>query len=67
MAQLKELLANNTDVFAVCDNELGCTDLVKHMIDTGDHPLIKQQPHRTNFKVIRCNNDVMPCESVASC
>ena len=49
MAQLKKLLADNTDVFALNDAELGCTDLVQHVIETGSHPPIKQQPYRTPF------------------
>ncbi len=32
------------DVFALDDTELGCTDLIKHTIDTGDGSPIKQQP-----------------------
>ena len=26
------------------DPELGCTDILQHCNDTGDHPLIKQRP-----------------------
>ena len=44
--QLKKLLIRSSDVFALNDNELGCTGLVKHTIDTGDHPPIKQPPYR---------------------
>ena len=49
MAQLKHLLADNTDVFAVNNAALGCTDLVQHVIETGSHPPIKQQPYCTPF------------------
>ena len=38
MAQLKKLFADNTDVFALNDAELGCTDLVQHVIETGSNP-----------------------------
>ena len=38
MAQSKKLLADNTDVFALSDTELGCTDIVQHVIETGSHP-----------------------------
>ena len=47
--QLEDLLLNSVDVFALNDSELGRTSLVKHSIDTGDHPPIKQQPCRTPF------------------
>ena len=36
-------------MFELNDAELGCTDLVQHMIETGSHPPIKQQPYRTPF------------------
>ena len=42
--RLKTLIANFSDVFALSDGELGCTDVLQHPIDTGDHPPIKQQP-----------------------
>ena len=47
--QLEEKLMDNTDVFAVDESELGHTTIVKHSIDTGDHPPIKQSPRRTPF------------------
>jgi hypothetical protein len=43
-SQLKALVA---DVFALNDAELGCTDLIKHSVDTGDHAPIKLRPYRT--------------------
>ena len=49
MVQLKKLLADNTDVFALNDVKLGCTDLVQHAIETGSHSSVKQQPYRTPF------------------
>ena len=45
--QLKRLLDELSDVFALSDSELGCTDLVKHFIDTGDHQPFIQQPYDT--------------------
>ena len=42
-----ELMKRSTDVFALDDNELGCTNVVSHRIDTGDHRPIKQMPYRT--------------------
>ena len=42
-------LLENTDVFALSDDELGCTNIVQHSIDTGDIPPIHQPPYRTPF------------------
>ncbi|MCG8624354.1 MAG: hypothetical protein MJE68_20465 [Proteobacteria bacterium] len=47
MKQVKELLRESADVFALDDSELGCTDLVRHVIDTGDHSPLRQPPHQT--------------------
>ena len=47
--QLEELLVEAEDVFALDDFELGCTSLVQHKVDTGDHPAIKQMPRRMPF------------------
>ena len=47
ISQLESLVDEFSDVFALDDAELGCTGLVKHCIDTGSHPPIKQQPYRT--------------------
>ena len=35
---LMRLIADNADLFALDDSELGHTDLVQHHVDTGDHP-----------------------------
>ena len=45
--KLKTLIADFSDVFALSDGELGCTDVLQHPIDTGDHSPIKQQLYRT--------------------
>ena len=37
----------STDVFALNDDELGCTNIVSHRIDTGEHPPVKQPPYRS--------------------
>ena len=42
----KQLLMKSTDVFALNDSELGCTDVVSHNIDTGDKLPVKQPPYR---------------------
>ena len=36
----------STDVFALNDQELGCTNVVLHNIDTGDKPPVRQPPYR---------------------
>ena len=45
--KFNELMKKSTDVFALNDTELGCTNVVSHKIDTGNHPPIKQMPYRT--------------------
>ena len=49
LADLKSVLSDFSDVFALNDSELGCTSLVQHNIQTGDHNPIKQPPYRTPF------------------
>ena len=49
LAKLKTVVADYNDVFALSDEDLGCTDVVKHKIDTADHVPIKQYPRRTPF------------------
>ena len=45
--QLRNLIREFSDVFALDDSELGCTDVLCHSVDTGNHLPIKQQPYRT--------------------
>ena len=45
--ELQALLAEYHDVFALDDSELGCTDVLRHHIDTGNSNPIRQQPYRT--------------------
>jgi len=47
--QLKELVRENADVFALDDSELGHTSVVQHHVDTGDHNPIKQAVRRVPF------------------
>ena len=49
LQQLEELLIKAEDVFALDDSELGCTSLVQHRVDTGEHPAVKQLPRRMPF------------------
>ena len=43
--ELRALLSEFPDVFAPDNSELGCTDLVKHSINTGSHSPLKQKPY----------------------
>lgn len=45
--QLTAVICEFADVFAYDDTELGCTDILRHTIDTGEHSPIRQQPYRT--------------------
>ncbi len=47
--QLKSLLIKHSDVFGRSSGDLGRTSVVKHKIDTGDNPPIKQRPRRPPF------------------
>ena len=49
LEQLKQLVGEFDDIFALDGDDLGCTDVVKHKVDTGDSPPIKQYPRRTPF------------------
>ena len=43
---VRTLVREYRDVFALKNNELGCTDIVQHQIKTGDTPPTKKPPHR---------------------
>ena len=43
------MLLAQSEVFALCDEELGKTDLVSHNIDMGDTKLVKTFPHRLPY------------------
>ena len=47
--ELEKVLLAADDVFALDESELGHTSLVTHLINTGDHPPIKQRPRRIPF------------------
>ena len=47
--QLKALLKEYRDIFAVRPEELGSTDLVQHHIDTGDNATMRSPPYRTSL------------------
>ena len=47
--QMMSLVSEYSDVFAVSDAELRRTHLVEHVIDTNNHPPIKQRPRREAF------------------
>ena len=44
--QLVSLEKSYSDVYTLTDMELGYTSVVKHVMDTGDHPPIRLQPYR---------------------
>jgi len=46
---LQSLLYKYSGVFALSATELGCSNLVQHVIDTGASSPIKQHPYRTPF------------------
>lgn len=49
-AAVAELLKKYSECFARSKLELGRSKLVKHRIDTGNHPPIHQHPYKTAFK-----------------
>ena len=44
MNELKSLLKESNDVFALTDSELGCTNIPRHTIDTSSHVLSHSSP-----------------------
>jgi len=56
---LQTLVCQFSKVFALSPNELGHTDLTKHIIDTGNHPPIKQPPRRTPFVLRKHTEDMI--------
>ena len=49
MQQLKDLVLEFSNVFAIDQSELGTTDVVTHVIDMGNSAPIKQPPRRIPF------------------
>ena len=49
--QLTKLITRYMDVFALNSQELGITSLVKHVIDTRNHPPVRQCVRRTPFSL----------------
>ena len=47
--QMEQMLLAQSEVFALCDEELGETDLVSHSIDTGDTKPVKTFPRRLPY------------------
>ena len=48
-SQLKGLLKRHSGAFAKSKNDLGCSDLIKHKINTGDAVPSKQNPRRLSL------------------
>ena len=49
LGELKAVVAEYDDVFALYKENLGCTAVVQHKIETAEHAPIKQYPRRTPF------------------
>lgn len=47
--ELRALISEFPDVFALSDRELQCTNIVQHTINTGDHSPLKQRVYRLPF------------------
>ena len=45
-SKLIELVGEYSELFALSSTELGCTSLIEHSINAGDHPPVKQLPRR---------------------
>ena len=50
-AGLKSVLEEFYKVFALDPVEVGCTDLVQHTLNTGEHVPVKQMPQRIPFSM----------------
>lgn len=48
---MKEILKEYKELFAYGDNDLGCTGVIKHTIDTQGKGPIAQRPYRTPYKL----------------
>ncbi len=49
-SELKDLIFEYADIFAVGDHDLGMTNLVEHHVDTADAKPIYQRPYRAEFQ-----------------
>jgi predicted aspartyl protease len=49
VSELEELLMEYRDIFQIPDGPLGKTNKVKHEINTGNNPPVKQRPHRLSW------------------
>ena len=54
-----QVISEFADVFALTPAELGHTEQVQHIIDTGDYPLIKQLPHQTSFALRKLTEEMI--------
>ena len=55
-----QLLAKFSDVFSAGPHDLGCTDLVKHHIDTGSSKPVRQPPRGTHKDSYPCPGLMTP-------
>ncbi len=51
VSELNDLIDEFADIFALNDQELGHTDIIRHRIDTGDHPPLRQPARRIPFSL----------------
>ena len=59
LEQIKALISEYSDLFALEPVELGTTDVVTHSIDTGEQQPICQPPRRTPFALCNKINDMV--------
>ena len=66
--QRHELIVEHADIFTLDQHELGTSDLVTHVVDTGDYSPIKQPPWRVPFalraKVDQLVNEMLHHDAV---
>jgi len=68
--KVEELLRDFTDIFS-CNDEIGCTNLVQHRIDTGNTAPIKQAPRRlpifAKAEVDKCMKQMLDLGVIEKC
>jgi len=64
---LKRLLWEHQDTFAKNSTDLGFCQLLKHDIDTGDSPPIKQSPRRPPLAAREAEDQIFSCSSGREC
>ena len=57
--EVYQVISEFADVFALTQAELGHMEQVQYIIDTGDHPPIKQLPYRTPFALRKLTEEMI--------